>query len=204
LKQSFDAGRYEETAEIARSILANHPSDRVALDYAGRARRERLAAQASPILQSGIASFKQGDMAACVQEMEKVLAIDRGNAEAQRYLLQADNALSRKDILALIERHRKAEESKDLLVALSDVDSPALSSQWQGEYKLLFNGYDGISSSISGVDVTFAGRSEATARFSHLLTAVYKKDGKKKLVFEGTKTWKLRKKNMSWVLTGTE
>ena len=204
LKQSFDAGRYEETAEIARSILANHPSDRVALDYAGRARREQLAAQASPILQAGIASFKQGDMAACVQEMEKVLAIDRGNAEAQRYLLQADNALSRKDILALIERHRKAEESKDLLVALSDVDSPALSSQWQGEYKLLFNGYDGISSSISGVDVTFAGRSEATARFSHLLTAVYKKDGKKKLVFEGTKTWKLRKKNMSWVLTGTE
>ena len=133
--------------------------------------------------------------------MEKVLSIDKGNAEAQRFLFQADTALSEKDILALIERHRAAEERKDLLVVLSDLDSPILSRQWQDEHKLLFNGYDGISSSISGIAVAFSSRTEATARFSHLLTAVYKKDGKKKIVFEGAETWKLRKKDKAWLLT---
>ncbi len=45
---------------------------------------------------------------------------------------------------------------------------------------MLFNGYDAITSSISGISVNFISRTESTASFSHLLTAVYKKDGKKK------------------------
>ena len=203
MKESFDAKRYEETARIAQSILAGFPSNPVALDYAARVRREQLAAKVNPILQAGIASFEQGDYVQCIAEMEKVLALDKGNADAQRYLFQADTTLSKKDILALIERHRKAEESKDLLVVLSDLDSPALSSQWRGDYTLLFNGYDGISSSVSGIAVTFSSRTEATARFSHLMTAVYKKDGKKKF-FEASKTWRLHKKGDAWMLTGAD
>jgi predicted Ser/Thr protein kinase len=203
LKESFEAKRYQETAEIARAILAGYPSNPVALDYAGRVRREQLAAQVNPILQAGIASFQRDDYAQCVTEMEKVLAIDKGNAEAQRYLFQADTTLSKRDILALIERHRRAEESKDLLVVLSDLDSPTLSGQWRGDYTLLFNGYDGISSSVSGIAVTFSSRTEATAKFSNLMTAVYKKDGKKKF-FEASKTWRLHKKGNVWMLTGAD
>jgi hypothetical protein len=161
-----------------------------------------VAGQVAPILQSGILSYNQGDFAQCISEMNKVLNLDKENAEAQKYLFQADTALSKKDVLALIERHRLAEETKDLLVVLGNVGSPALSGQWQGEYKLLFNGYDAITSSISGVTVTFTSRTDATASFSHLLTAVYKKDGKKKIVFEGTKTWHLRKQGGTWVVTG--
>ncbi len=61
-----------------------------------------------------------------------MLNLDKDNAEAQKYLFQADTTLSKRDILSLIERHRAAEESKDLLTVLSDVGAPALSSQWQG------------------------------------------------------------------------
>ena len=201
LKERFENKRYEETSKLAQAILANHPANPVALDYAGRARRELLAAQVAPILAAGISSYQRGDHARCVLEMEKVLSVDKSNAEAQRFLFQADTALSQKDIIALIERHRAAEERKDLLVVLSDLDSATLARQWQDEHKLLFNGYDGISSSISGITVTFSSRTEATAKFSYLMTAVYKKDGKKK-VFEGSETWRLHKKDKVWMLTG--
>jgi len=201
LKESFENKRYDETSKLAQAILASHPANPVALDYAGRARKEQLDAQVAPIIAAGISSFQRGDHTRCILEMEKALSIDKNNAEAQRFLFRADTALSEKDILALIERHRAAEERKDLLVVLSDLDSPILSRQWQDEHKLLFNGYDGISSSISGIAVAFSSRTEATARFSHLLTAVYKKDGKKKIVFEGTETWKLHKKDKAWLLT---
>jgi len=201
LKGSFENKRYEETSKLAQAILANHPGNPVALDYAGRARREQLAAQVAPILAAGISSYQRGDHARCILEMEKVLSLDKGNAEAQRFLSQADTALSEKDIVALVERHRAAEERKDLLVVLSDLDSPTLTRQWQDEHKLLFNGYDGINSSISGITVTFSSRTEATAKFSYLMTAVYKKDGKKE-VFEGSETWRLHKKDKAWMITG--
>jgi hypothetical protein len=136
--------------------------------------------------------------------MEKVLAIDKNNDEAQRYLFLADTAISKRDILALIERHRAAEESKDLLVVLSDVESQELVRRWRSDYTVLFNGYDGINSSISDLTVTFASRTEATARFSNLVTAVSKKDGKRQIFVEGSKTWRLRKKDKAWTLTGAD
>jgi serine/threonine protein kinase len=203
LKESFDNKRFADTTKFAQNILAKDPASPIALEYARRARSGMSDAQIAPILQAGMASYHQGDYGQCVLDMEKVLSLDKNNAEAQRFLFQADTELSKKDILALIERHRVAEEGKDLLTILSDLDSPSVTRQWQSNFKLLFNAYDGIKSSISAISVTFSSRTEATARFSHLLTAVYKKDGKKQF-FEETKTWQLRKKEKAWVLTSED
>jgi serine/threonine protein kinase len=203
MKESFDNNKYADTVKLAQDILAKFPANPVAQDYQRRARSGLVADQVAPLLQSGIMSYNQGNFALCVKDMERVLNLDKDNAEAQKYLFQADTTLSKRDILSLIERHRAAEESKDLLTILSDVGAPALSSQWQGEHKLLFNGYDAITSSISGISVNFISRTESTTSFSHLLTAVYKKDGKKKF-FESSETWHLRKRGNAWLVTGAE
>jgi tetratricopeptide (TPR) repeat protein len=203
MKESFDNNKYADTVKLAQDILAKFPANPVAQDYQRRARSGLVADQVAPLLQSGIMSYNQGNFAQCVKDMERVLNLDKDNAEAQKYLFQADTTLSKREILSLIERHRAAEESKDLLTVLSDVGAPALSSQWQGEHKLLFNGYDAITSSISGISVNFISRTESTTSFSHLLTAVYKKDGKKKF-FESSETWHLRKRGNAWLVTGAE
>jgi serine/threonine-protein kinase len=203
MKESFDNNKYGDTVKLAQDILAKFPANPVAQDYQRRALSGLVADQVAPLLQSGIMSYNQGNFAQCVKDMERVLNLDKDNAEAQKYLFKADTTLSKRDILSLIERHRAAEESKDLLTVLSDVGAPALSSQWQGEYKLLFNGYDAITSSISGISVNFISRTESTTSFSHLLTAVYKKDGKKKF-FESSETWHLRKRGNAWLVTGAE
>ncbi len=203
MKESFDNNQYAATVKLAQDILAKFPANPVAQDYQKKARSGLLAAQVAPLLQSGIMNYNQGNFAQCVKDMERVLNLDKDNAEAQKYLFQADTTLSKRDILSLIERHRAAEESKDLLTVLSDVGAQALSSQWQGDYRMLFNGYNAITSSISGISVNFINRTESTASFSHLLTAVDKKDGKKKPVFEGSETWHLRKQGNAWLVTGT-
>jgi serine/threonine protein kinase len=203
MKESFDNNKYADTVKLAEDILAKFPANPVAQDYQRRARSGLVADQVAPLLQSGIMSYNQGNFAQCVKDMERVLNLDKDNGEAQKYLFKADTTLSKRDILSLIERHRAAEESKDLLTVLSDVGAPALSSQWQGEHKLLFNGYDAITSSISGISVNFISRTESTTSFSHLLTAVYKKDGKKKF-FESSETWHLRKRGNAWLVTGAE
>jgi hypothetical protein len=87
------------------------------------------------------------------------------------------------------------------MTLLSYLDSPALISSLQSEYKLLFNGYDGIKSIISNLSINVPSRGNARASFSQLLTAVYKKDGRRKVVFEGAKTWDLKRQGKTWKIT---
>jgi tetratricopeptide (TPR) repeat protein/predicted Ser/Thr protein kinase len=202
LKQSFESQNFEQAVKLAEDILSRNPADLAAQDYLKKAKRELVAVQIAPILRSGIASYTSGNYSQCVQEMEKILKLDKDHQEAQKYLFLADTALAKKDIFQMIEFFREAEENEDLLAVLSHIDSPAVASQLQAEYTLLFNGYDGIKSVMSNQTVDFSSRWEARVSFSHLLTAVYKKDGQRKIVFEGTKTWQLRKKDKTWKITG--
>ena len=200
LKQSFESKNYKETVRLAEEILTTQPADQAVQDYLKKAKAEILAARIAPILQSGISNYSSGNYGQCIQDMEKVLQLDKDQKEAQRYIFLADTALSRKDILALIERQRIAEESKDLLTVVSQIGSPELSSRMQSEYRLLFNAYDGIKSSISNISLNFSSRIEARASYSLIQTAVYKRDGKRKNIFAGTKTWQLRKQSQGWKL----
>jgi tetratricopeptide (TPR) repeat protein/predicted Ser/Thr protein kinase len=202
LKQSFESQNFEQAVKLAEDILSRNPADLAAQDYLKKAKRELVAVQIAPILRSGIASYTSGNYSQCVQEMEKILKLDKDHQEAQKYLFLADTALAKKDIFQMIEFFREAEENEDLLAVLSHIDSPAVASQLQAEYTLLFNGYDGIKSVMSNQTVDLSSRWEARVSFSHLLTAVYKKDGQRKIVFEGTKTWQLRKKDKTWKITG--
>ena len=204
LRESFDGKVYQETVRLAEDVLIQDPGSALAKDYLQKARAEILSSQVAPLLQSGISSYAGGKYAQCVTDMEKVLKIDKDNKEAQRYLFQADTALAKPEITALIERHRVAEENKDLLTVRSLFDSPALANSLQPEYKLLFNGYDGIKSNISRVSLSFSSRSSATAAYSQLLTAVYKKTGQRKIVFEGQKRWQLRRQGKAWKISAVQ
>ena len=200
LKQSFESKNYKETVRLAEEILTTQPANQAVQEYLKKAKAEIMAARIAPIFQSGISNYSSGNYGQCIQDMEKVLQLDKDQKEAQRYIFLADTALSRKDILALIERQRIAEESKDLLTVVSQIGSPELSSRMQSEYRFLFNAYDGIKSSISNISLNFSSRIEAKASYSLIQTAVYKRDGKRKNIFAGTKTWQLRKQGQGWKL----
>ncbi|MDH4272515.1 MAG: serine/threonine protein kinase [Candidatus Aminicenantes bacterium] len=201
LRENFENQDYSEAVRLAEEVLGQDGENAIAKDILNKAKAEIVAAQVAPLLQSGIAGYNHGQYAQCIADMEKVLKIDKDNKDAQKYIFQADSALAKPEINALIERHRVAEENKDLLTVLNHMDSPTLAESQQAEYKMFFNGYDGIKSIISKVSINFSGRSSATASFSQLLTAVYKKTGQRKIVFEGQKTWQMKKQGRDWKIS---
>lgn len=62
----------------------------------------------------------------------------------------------------------------------------------------LFNDYDKIQSRVSNLTVFFKGLNEADVNFSHLLVAVEKSSGKKRVLFEGKKTLTLKRFGENW------
>jgi len=197
LRASFDGKNYDQAVKLAEDILGRKPGESAALEYLRKAKAELLAAQIASLLQSGTAAFRSGNYNRCGLDMERVLKLDKDNKEARKYLFLADEIMAEADIRKLIESNRQAEETKDLSTVLSHLGSPALAGQMQTDYQVLFNGYDNIKYIISKVAITYEGRWNATASFSYLMIAVYKKDGKRKS-FEGTKIWQLRKQGGAW------
>ncbi len=201
IRDAFTAGRYAEAAKLAEDILQRSPADQTAQDYLKKARAEILNSQLAPLLQSGVASYNSGNYARCVQDMEKTLKLDKENKEAQAWLFKADEAMAKTEIRQVVESFRTAIESMDLLTILSLIGSPILASEQQTDYQLLFNRYNNIKYKISNISIKYLGRWNATASFSYLRTAVYKKDGMIKSA-EGTRAWQLKKQGSAWKITG--
>ncbi len=199
LKASFEARNYGETIRLAEKTLSEFPDDASARDYLNRAKARRDADRIASVLQTGIASFDSGDFAACVKDMESVLRLDGGNKEAQDYLFKADTALSRNDILAMVERRRVAEESEDIEALLRDLDSAELISQERGNYELIFNTHDRIRSYVQDdtISINFSSRTQATVSFWHALRGVYQKNGEENTI-SSQKKWRLEKRGKTW------
>ena len=206
LRERFESKNYEETARLAESILRADPAQAEARDYLGKARVEIDLALVAAHLRSGIAGFESGDFAACVREMEEVLRLDENNQEGRNYLYKADTALSRQDILGMIERRRQAEEREDLQGVLRPVAPGPATLRESAYYSMIFTIYDGIKSKVqaSTIVVSFSDRTHATASFHHAIQGISGKDGKHKTILFAQRTWVLEKLDNTWKIVGIQ
>ena len=206
LKAGLENKNYDDAIQLAGKILARDPTNTLAIEYRDKARdglkTERLAKEVASIVETGVADFNRGDFAGCVAEMEKALKVDGNSTEAQKYLFQADTALSRTEIQALIERHKQLEENKDFISLMYELDSPTIDTQTRtkckSRYAEMTNGYEKVKPDVSVEEVSFSDRWTAKARFSELILGTNKKTKKKDRIFEGQITWRLKKEGAAW------
>ncbi|MCX6571500.1 MAG: serine/threonine-protein kinase [Candidatus Aminicenantes bacterium] len=206
LRESFELNDYKETVRLADNILSVDPGDAAAREFRIKAKAELDTALVAARLRTGIADCESGNYAACVRDMEEILRLDENNRVARDYLYKADTALSKRDILAMIERRRQAEENEDLEGLLRGLDSEALASQERSYYSMIFTIYDGIKSKIQDntVSVSFSDRTHATASFHHAIQGISKKDGKQKPILFAQKQWTLEKRANAWKIVGIQ
>ena len=202
--ESFEKGDYDGTIRLAEEIIAKYPKNKTAQDYITKAKNEIMIAQ---ILETGISSYKNRDYRQCLQEMEKILELNKGHKEAKRYWNLADKAIyeanSTREIRQIIESLRKAEEEKDLPAILYYVGSPDLQSTKRSDTMDIFNYYDDIMSIVdkASISIRFKDRKHADVKFSNFSTAVNKQTGKKTKVFEGQVIWAMEKQGNVWKIT---
>ncbi|OGD17267.1 MAG: hypothetical protein A2V76_06575 [Candidatus Aminicenantes bacterium RBG_16_63_14] len=206
LRESFESKSYDETVRLAEAILREDPGNAEAGEYQAKAKAEIDSALVESRFKTGIASYESGDYTACVRDMEEVLRLDQNSQMGRDYLFKADTALSRRDILAMIERRRQAEEREDLEGVLRALAPGPLISEEQSYYSMIFTIYDGIKSKIqdSTISVSFSDRAHATASFHHAIQGISRKDGKQKPILYTQKFWTLEKRGNAWKIVGIQ
>ncbi|MBN1270975.1 MAG: serine/threonine protein kinase [Candidatus Aminicenantes bacterium] len=198
IRRTFEAGSYQTVIDKVQEILKKDETNEAALQYLKRAEDKINEGLISGYLIEGKEAYQKRDFAQTKILMRKITAIDKDHAEALRYYDLSDQSQSKPKILAVVENQRKAEENEDLLSLLSDIGADTVASQKKEDAVLLFNGYNDIKSVVSDVSVSFQNNNSCTVTFSHLLTGVYRLSGKRKILFEGKKTWRMVRQSGSW------
>lgn len=198
LRKSFQREDYAEAIKIAEKIQEEGGMDPTASDYLSKAREKLNEGLIASYLSEGIQNFERGSYEECRENMMNILKIERGNKEAQKYYSLAETAISRKEIQQIVERQRTAEEKKDLLAFLSDIGSEEISVKKKLGIMHLFNNFDKIQSHVSNLSIAFKDLDEAEANFSHLLVAMEKSTGKRRVLFEGKRTLSLKRLEEEW------
>jgi len=203
-KESLEKGDYDGTIRLAEEVIAKYPKNKTAQDYITEAKNEIMIAQ---ILEDGIRSYRSRNYKECLQEMEKILELDKDHKEAKRYWNLADKTIyeanSKNEIRRIIESLRKAEEEKDLPAILYYVGSPDLQSTKRSDIMDIFNYYDDIMSIVdkASISIRFRDRRHADVKFSNFSTAVNKQTGQRTKVFEGQVIWTMEKQGNVWKIT---
>jgi tRNA A-37 threonylcarbamoyl transferase component Bud32/tetratricopeptide (TPR) repeat protein len=202
--ERFEKGDYDETIRLAEEVIAKYPKNKAAQDYITKAKNEIMIAQT---LEAGISSYKNRDYRQCLQEMEKILELNKDHKEAKKYWNWADKAIyeanSTTEIRQIIESLRKAEEEKDLPAILYYVGFPDLQSAKRSDTMDIFNYYDDITSIVdkASISIRFKDRRHADVKFSNFSTAVNKQTGQRTKVFEGQVIWTMEKQGNVWKIT---
>ncbi|MGD2295284.1 MAG: protein kinase [Candidatus Aminicenantes bacterium] len=202
LKSAFESGKFDDAVKLGEAILAEDAENTVAEDYVSRAKQKRDDAAIAPILQAGKEFYNNRNYRQAITELRKVLNISSNHPEALKYINLANRAIAKAQIGQVIERQRKAEEAKDLLVLLNDIGTQAFSSRRREAATFLFNNFEQIQSAYSKINITIKDARRAEASFSYLLTGVNKTTKKKGVVEEGTKTWLFEKQGNAWKIVG--
>jgi tetratricopeptide (TPR) repeat protein len=203
-KESLEKGDYDGTIRLAEEVTAKYPKNKIAQDYISKAKNEIMIAQ---ILETGISSYENRDYRQCLQEMEKILELDKDHKEAKKYWNLADKTIYEANsilkIRQIVESLRKAEEEKDLPAILYYVGSPDLQSAKRSDTMDIFNYYDDITSIVdkASISIRFSDRRHAEVKFSNFSTAVNKQTGQRTKIFEGQVIWTMEKQGNVWKIT---
>jgi len=148
----------------------------------------------------GRASFQAGEYRKSRDLMNAVLQKAPDNQAARQTLNQANAALAAmRDIRALVERQRAAEESEDIAL-LSAFDEGSLPKK-QAEIRDLFNDYNNLQCLIPPERILIQLNGDrADVTFFKIVQGVSRAEGIRKEVFNGEVTWRLVKRDQNWVI----
>ncbi len=202
LKGLVDKEDYKAAVSLAEQILVDDADNAKVKFYLELSKTKMNEMTVAALLRTGKNYYNQGNYEMCQETMREVLRQDTNNGEARRYINLSTQKVAEAEIRIIVERHKKAEEEKDLLTLLSDIGLPTLSQQRTAEARELFNNYDDIQAFVSKVSVRFTNNNRAVVTFPSLVSAVPKATGRKKIIFEGDVSLTMEKQGNAWKIVG--
>jgi len=199
---AFDRGDYDQCIDHMDRILEANPENINARDYWDRAKeiidKNLIEQEIKDSLGIAQEAFQDGNYQECIDKSKRILELDPDNAQASKYLSQASLNIAPEQIREIVRQYTKSLNSNKLLDFYKNICSSEIYPNVERDTRIFLGPYDSFQSMASKISIRFEGISRAEISFVHIITAVAKKDGKRKELFRGVLKWMMEKRDEKW------
>jgi serine/threonine protein kinase len=200
--EAYNRGDYDLCIQRMEQILKGDPGNIRAGQYLKDASLKKEAQLRESRILEGVRAagnaLEEKDYQKCMEEAAAALQLDPENAEARRYLNLARVQVVPQEIRAVVDQYVQAFNSMAVLSFFQSTCSPELYQKLERDLALIMGIYDNFQAVISNLNIRFKELDQVEASFSIVSTARLKKDGSKKVLFEGTYVWDMEKQEGRW------
>lgn len=196
------------------TILKHDPSHSQAQYYLALARKsmeeeeareieeQRLAREIEDRLRLVERDFAAGKYRESLEGAKGVLRLDPDNLQALGYINSANMKMAPFQIQAIVDSYIRSIETKDLVSFYQSLCVPSLFQKIRRDTETTLKLYDDFQAMVSNVEIDIRtvedGRYEARVSFSHILTGISRSKQTREVLFEGTISWTMEKRDDRW------
>jgi tetratricopeptide (TPR) repeat protein len=167
-----------------------------------KTQEERLAREIQDKLGMVDRDLQAGKYQESIDRAQDVLRLDPDNARAREYINSATIKMARGQIQSVVDRYIQSVKNKNLVSFYQTHCIPALFQKIRKDTETTLKLYDDFQALASNVksDVRRVGDNQYEARvsFNHILTGISSSRQTREVLFEGTISWIMEKRNDSW------
>jgi len=206
-QDAYQRGDYQESLKQADEVLKLDPRNASALSLLDRAEKRQKEKNTEQQIRDGLSkaqqAFRAENYEECIALANRVLSLDRENAQAKEYLNLANEKIAESQINALVNLYVQSVNSGKLLNFYESNCSSQCYLDIKKETEFLINLFSNFQSSASNIDIRFKGTDQAEASFSNTISGTNKAGVRQELI-KGIYRWDLRKQENSWKIIGIE
>jgi len=200
--KAFNQEDFDKCIKQMEEILELDPRDSTAQYFLAEARKrvekELTGQEVENMLRAAEDAYRKGDYQECIRQAKRVLSLDPNNVQAREYSDLANKKIAPEEINAIVSQYIQSLKNKNLLTFYKKTCSSQLYQKMKKGAELISDQYDNLQSVASDIDIQFKGMNEAEVSFSHIITGVSRRDGKKQALFEGIRKWDMERQGDSW------
>ena len=199
--EAFQQKNYDQCIREMESALAQDPGNKTAQRYLAEAKAKNNEAQdIGRFIKAAGDAYQAGDFEKSLEQTQKALALDPGQAEALRYEEMAHQKLAPRRIKALVDQFNAMANGGQLLSFYEASCSPALFQRIKRNVELMNLQYNEFRSQSSQTTIRFLDSGRLEARFSNITTGQLISEGRKMVIFEGAYVWTLERQGDRWLI----
>ncbi len=195
---AFNQGDYDQCIDQMEDILKLDPENESAKYYLAEAKKRLKEIKVKGILELAIEAFQNQNYQESIRQSKIALSLDPNNAEAKKYLNQASLRIASRQVRDIFNRYVQSVKNKTLSAFYRQACTPGVYLEQKEDAELLFGFYDNLKIAVSNYSVQFKNNSRAEVKFSHMITGVYRADGNRRVLSEGTVRWDMNRQGDQW------
>ncbi len=200
--EAFNRKDFDECIQQMSEVLKSDPQNTSAQYFLSEAKKRKEQEQTGLEIRDKFKlaqnAFQQGNYQQCIKEAREILKLNPNNTQAKRLLNIAMVKIAPEYVKIFVKQYVQSINNQSVLEFYRKNCSPQLFPRVRKDIETMSRSYDKLKAEASNITVQFKRINLTEVKFFQRISGISREDGRRKVVFEGSVRWEMRKRGNIW------